>query len=141
MTSLLLSLLLVTACASPAATQYTLPQDIHWIPITGAGVPPGAFEAVLRGKPSRPPARDKCDELFRIKFPNGFVYPWHVNGTYDIYTVLSGTLVIGFDKHHATSAERVLPAGSVMQGLQTEPHYGRAIGETIFDVYEPCLAR
>jgi hypothetical protein len=26
-----------------------------------------------------------------------------------------------------------------MQGLKTEPHYGRAIGETIFDVFEPCL--
>jgi hypothetical protein len=140
---LLSALFAITAPASSLAAEtiYTLPQGIHWMPITGEGVPPGASEAILRGKPSRPPARDQCDQLFRIKFPNGFVYPWHVNGTYDIYTVLTGTLVIGFDKHHSKSAERVLPAGSVMQGLQTEPHYGRAIGETIFDVYRPCGAR
>ena len=142
-TTTLLSALLAIAATTPALaaeTIYTLPRDIHWIPITGKGVPPGAFEAILRGKASRPPARDQCDQLFRIKFPNGFVYPWHVNGTYDLYTVLSGTLVIGFDKNHVKSAERALPAGSVMQGLQTEPHYGRAVGETIFDVYRPCSA-
>ena len=61
-----------------------------------------------------------------------------MNNEYDIYTVLQGTLVIGFDEHQARSRERALPAASVMQGLATEPHYGRAIGETIFDVYVPC---
>jgi hypothetical protein len=82
-----------------------------------------------------------CDVLYRYRFPDGFVYPWHVNNEYDIYTVLEGTLVIGFATRHAPSAERPLPAGSVMQGLKTEPHYGRAIGETIFDVFEPCATR
>lgn len=74
----------------------------------------------------------------RNRFPNGYVFPYHVNNVAAIYTVLSGTLVIGFEKNHSRAHERVLPAGSVLQGLATEPHYGRAIGETIFDVYIPC---
>ena len=133
---LAVALLSMTAAraASAAPTTYILPKDVHWIAYRQKGVPPGDYYAVLRGKYS-----DKCDNLVRIKFPNGFVYPWHTNGDVDaIYTVLEGTLVIGFDKSHSKSAERTLPAGSVMQGLGSEPHYGRAIGETIFDVYTPC---
>jgi hypothetical protein len=128
-----------------ASTLYTLPQDVHWMAVTGKDVPHGATYAIVAGKaPLHSPAaggraiRNMCDVLFRYRFPDGFVYPWHVNNEYDIYTVLKGSLVIGFDKDHAPSAERVLPVGSVMQGLKTEPHYGRAIGETIFDVFEPC---
>ncbi|MBV8067259.1 MAG: hypothetical protein JO113_04720 [Candidatus Eremiobacteraeota bacterium] len=126
-----------------AITLYTLPHDVHWMPVTGKGVPSGATYAIVAGKAHPPPhksgaIRGMCDVLFRYRFPDGFVYPWHVNNEYDIYTVLKGTLVIGFDKSHAASAERALPAGSVMQGLKTEPHYGRAVGETIFDVFEPC---
>lgn len=128
-----------------ASTLYTLPQDVRWTPVTGKGVPSGATYAIVAGKASsHPPSSERgairgmCDVLFRYRFPDGFVYPWHVNNEYDIYTVLKGTLVIGFDKSHKTSAERDLPAGSIMQGLKTEPHYGRAVGETIFDVFEPC---
>ncbi len=131
-----------------ASTLYTLPQGIRWMPVTGKGVPGGATYAIVAGKaPSHQPSlerraiRGMCDVLFRYRFPDGFVYPWHVNNEYDIYTVLKGTLVIGFDKSHSPSAERALPAGSVMQGLKTEPHYGRAVGETIFDVFEPCATR
>ena len=119
--------------ADPAQTTYTLPNDVHWIPDTTKGVTPGSYYAYLLGK-----ATDKCGWLVRTKFPDGFVYPWHTNHEYDVYTVLQGTLVIGFDKDRAKSAERMLPAGSVMEGLATEPHYGRAIGETIFDAYRPC---
>lgn len=131
--------LVAWSCAAPteaAQTLYTLPQDVHWTPITDSGAPPGAYTATLRGK-----ASDKCGQLFRMKFPDGYVYPWHVNNLYGIYTVLKGTLVLGFDKNHSKAAERALPTGSVVQGLKTEPHYGRAIGETIFDVYILCDAR
>jgi hypothetical protein len=92
---------------------------------------------MIRGKYT-----DACDNIIRTKFSDGFVYPWHTNdNVFSIYTVLQGTLVIGFDKNHAKSAERMLPAGSVMQGLGSEPHYGRAVGETIFDIYTPCKTR
>ena len=125
-------------CVQPAVasrTTYTLPNQIQWKPDTGKGT--GSFYAMIRGKNS-----DVCDNLVRVKFPAGFVYPWHTNhNIYSIYTILQGTLAIGFDKHHARSAERLLPAGSVMQGLRSEPHYGRAIGLTIFDVYTPCFKR
>lgn len=124
---------LFLAAVLTAQTIYTLPQNLHWIAITGKGVPSGASYALLRGKDP-----DACDSLVRNKFPNGYVYPWHVNHGSAIYTVLSGTLAIGFDKHHSPAKERRLPAGSVMQGLATEPHYGRAIGETVFDVYILC---
>ena len=126
-----MALLLATLIG--AQTIYTLPKNVHWIVLSGKGVPPGAHFALLRGKDT-----DACDTLVRNKFPNGYLFPWHVNGVAAIYTVLSGTLIIGFDKNHATAGERTLPTGSVMQGLATEPHYGRAIGETVFDVYIPC---
>ena len=133
-------LILLTATARNAAianeTQYTSPKEIRWMPQTTEGVSQSFFIAYLRGKQS-----DKCGQLMRIKFPDHFVYPWHVNNQYSIDTILQGTLVIGFDKHHLASAERMLPAGSVVQGLATEPHYGRAIGETIFDAYFPCGVR
>ena len=116
-----------------AATIYTLPQNIHWIPDTSKGVPHGSAYALLRGKMS-----DKCGTILRGKFPDGFVYPWHANHVDSIATVLQGTLVIGLDKNHRKSAEHVLPAGSIVQGLRTEPHYTRAVGETIFDIYTPC---
>lgn len=115
------------------ATQYTLPTEIRWVELKGKSVPRGSYYVYLRGKES-----DKCGQLLRIKFPDRYVYPWHVNNEYGIYTVLQGTLIIGFNKHHLTSSERRLPAGSVLQGLKTEPHYGRSIGETIFEAYMPC---
>jgi hypothetical protein len=121
------------ASADSTKTIYTLPQNMRWIPDTTKGVPPGSYYAVLRGK-----VGDKCDEVLLAKFPDGFVYPWHVNHEYDLYTILKGTLVIGFNEHHRTSDERALPAGSFMQGLADEPHYGRAVGETIFEIYSPC---
>lgn len=131
--------LLATTIARPAVlsqTKYTIPSEIRWRTDTTKGVPPGSFIAYLRGT-----ERDTCGQLMRMRFVAGFVYPWHVNHVYAIITILQGTLVVGFDRHHAASAERKLPAGSVVQGLTTEPHYGRAIGETIFDVYLPCGIR
>lgn len=117
-----------------ALTTYTVPSDLHWVSRTPKGATSSFQYAMIRGK-----FADACDNIIRAKFPAGFVYPWHTNGNiYSIYTVIKGTLVIGFDKHHAKSAERALPAGSVMQGLGSEPHYGVAIGETIFDIYTPC---
>ena len=124
---------MLLAATVAAQTIYTFPQGMHWTAIAGPGVPKGATYAQLRGKDP-----DACDTLVRYRFPNGYVYPWHVNNVAAIYMVQSGTLVIGFDKHHAVAKERVLPAGSVMQGLATEPHYGRAVGDTVFDVYILC---
>jgi hypothetical protein len=121
------------AVADPAKTTYTLPQDICWLPITGNGVPRGAYYAYLRGNPG-----DACGPVVINRFPDGFVYPWHINHEYDLITILKGTMVLGFDRQHKKSAERVLPAGSFIQGLATEPHYGRAVGETIFEYFSPC---
>jgi len=116
-------------------TAYTLPEQVQWQEDKGAGVPPGSFVAVLHGRES-----DACGQVYLIKFPDGFVYPWHVNNADGLYTVLKGTLVLGFDKNHAKSAERLLPTGSFVDGLATEPHYGRAVGETIFEVVMPCAS-
>jgi len=125
--------MLLAVLVAAAQTTYTLPQNLHWIPLTGKGVAPGGFRADIRGKEN-----DACGQLIARKFRDGYIYPMHANGVYGIYVIIKGTLVIGFDKQHRTSGERVLPAGSVMQGLKTEPHYGRALGETIFYVYVPC---
>lgn len=76
-----------------AATIYTLPQNIHWVPDTSTGVPRGSYYALIRGK-----ITDKCGTILRGKFPDGFVYPWHTNHVDSIATVLQGTLVVGLDK-------------------------------------------
>ena len=117
--------------AESTKTVYTLPKDIHWLPEPDR--PPGSYYAYVRGKEG-----DACDWATMEKFPDGYVFPMHVNHAYLLFTVIKGTLVIGFDKDHRASGERPLPAGSFMQGLATEPHYGRAIGETIFEIYAPC---
>ena len=118
------------ANAQPATeTSYTLPQDIRWVPDTEK--PPGAFYAILR------PERRGCGGLRIQKFAGGYEFPMHVNNAYLIFTIIKGTLVLGFDEHHLRAAERQLPAGSVVQGLVTEPHYGRAVGETVFEVFGP----
>ncbi|HEX8807321.1 MAG TPA: hypothetical protein VF741_10235 [Candidatus Aquilonibacter sp.] len=116
-----------------AATVYTLPSDIHWIRGTSPGDSGSFYYAYLRGKPT-----DKCDTLQLIKLSDGYQAHWHVNNVPGIYTILQGTLVIGFDKQHKKSAERAFPTGSVIQGLATEPHYGHALGEVIFSAYTPC---
>jgi hypothetical protein len=128
-------LLLLVALAA-IQTIYTLPQNVRWVPLTGKDVAPGGFRADIRGKEN-----DACGQLLGRKFRDGYVFPMHVNGVYGIYMVIQGTLVLGFDKTHRRSGERVLPVGSIVQGLATEPHYGRAIGETIFYVYVPCSAK
>jgi hypothetical protein len=136
LTGLVLLTATVQSAAASSQTRYTTPQEIHWIPQTLKGANKGYFRADLRGTES-----DKCGQLIRYKLPDGFFAPWHENNQYGIYTILQGTLVLGFDKHQRASAERAFPTGSVIQGLVTEPHYGRFIGETIFDYYVPCLLR
>lgn len=112
-----------------AATTYTVPQSIHWLKD-----PTGSYSyATIFGK-----SGDKCGQITRAKFKDGYVYPWHVNGNVSYATVLQGTLALGFDKNHAKSKEVLLPAGSTVEGLATEGHYARAIGETVFDIYIPC---
>ncbi len=118
-----------------AATIYTLPSDIHWTKATDDGLNNPYYSAYLRGK-----ASDKCGQLMILKLPSSYRAPWHTNHFYAIYTILKGTLILGFAKNHDTSAERPFPAGSVIQGLATEPHYGVPVGETIFTVYFPCGA-
>jgi hypothetical protein len=124
------------ARAESTKTIYTVPHDIHWLRRGPGAGPTGAYYAYVRGKDG-----DPCDWASMEKFPDGYVFPMHVNHQYLLFTVIKGTLVIGFDKDHRASAERPLPAGSFMQGLATEPHYGRAIGETIFEIYAPCLKK
>jgi len=124
---------LAMAHADRPQTIYTTPDQVQWQEDKGTGVPPGSFFAILHGKES-----DACGQVYLVKFPDGFVYPWHVNNAAGYYTVLKGTLVIGLDQNHLKTAERNLPAGSFMEGLATEPHYGRAIGETIFQFVSPC---
>jgi hypothetical protein len=84
------------ANATPATT-YTFPTGLHWVAVTPKGGSSSYHYAMIRGKYA-----DACDNIVRHKFPGAFVYPWHSNDDiYSIYTVLQGTLVIGFDKNHA----------------------------------------
>ncbi|MFY9663472.1 MAG: hypothetical protein WAL67_07470 [Candidatus Cybelea sp.] len=125
--------MLATSAIGAPVTTYTLPQDLNWKTYSGPDVGAGVQLAMLHGKLS-----DKCGALYLWKFPDGYVTPWHVNGGYSIYTILKGTLVLGFGRRHAKVAERAFPPGSIIQGLGTEPHYGRAVGQTIFEVYDVC---
>ena len=66
--------------ADASDTIYTLPNQVHWIPDRSMkNEPRGAFYAILRGKDA-----DKCGQVYLVKFPAGFIYPWHVNNSYDL---------------------------------------------------------
>lgn len=122
---LLIALAAVPAVAARAGngTIITLPRDVIWIRDTSKNDPHGSYYAYLRD------------------FPTVTSIPCTLTTHIWLFTILSGTLVLGFDPQHRKLGERFLPAGTIMQGRAEEPHYGRAIGETIFEIYAPCLRR
>jgi quercetin dioxygenase-like cupin family protein len=120
------------AAASPADELFSPPQasspaPLRWGPVPG--VPKGMEGAGLYGDPSK---RDLY--ALRIRLPDGYFMPPHLQPEGEILTVIHGTLIVGLGEGFDRERAEVLRAGSVSILPARKPHYFRAVGETIVQV-------
>jgi quercetin dioxygenase-like cupin family protein len=95
------------------------PSEIDWK--DQPALSPGAKHAVLLGDPSRPGAY-----LFRLRVPPGHRVMPHSHPEDRVYTVLEGTLYIGFGPGFESSELMELPEGSVVSVPAGTPHFQSA---------------
>jgi quercetin dioxygenase-like cupin family protein len=107
--------------------QASSPGPIRWGPVPG--VPEGMEGAGVYGDPSKP-------ELYalRIRMPDEYFMPPHLQPEAEILTVIRGTLIVGLGEGFDRERAEVLRAGSVAILPARKPHYFRAAGETIVQV-------
>jgi quercetin dioxygenase-like cupin family protein len=109
---------------SPAQSS---PAPLRWGPVPG--VPEGMEGAGLYGNPS---TRDLY--ALRIRMPDGYYMPPHLQPEAEILTVIHGTLIVGLGEGFDRERAEVLHAGSVSILPARRPHYFRTVGETIVQV-------
>ena len=107
--------------------QASSPAALRWGPVPG--VPKGMEGAGLYGNPSK-------TELYalRIRMPDGYLMPPHLQPEAEILTVIHGTLIVGLGEGFDRERAEVLRAGSVSILPARKPHYFRSVGETIVQV-------
>jgi mannose-6-phosphate isomerase-like protein (cupin superfamily) len=107
--------------------QASSPAALRWGPVPG--VPKGMEGAGLYGNPSK---RDLY--ALRIRLPDGYFMPPHLQPEAEILTVIHGTLIVGLGEGFDRERAEVLRAGSVSILPARRPHYFRSVGETIVQV-------
>jgi quercetin dioxygenase-like cupin family protein len=118
--------------ASPADELFSPPQasspaPLRWGPVPG--VPKGMEGAALYGNPA-----SKDLYALRIRMPDGYYMPPHLQPETEILTVIHGTLIVGLGEGFDRERAEVLRAGSVSILPARKPHYFRTVGETIVQV-------
>jgi quercetin dioxygenase-like cupin family protein len=108
-------------------TQASSPAPLRWGPVPG--VPKGMEGAGVYGDPS---TRDLY--ALRIRMPDGYYMPPHLQPETEILTVIHGTLIVGLGEGFDRERAEVLRAGSVSILPARKPHYFRTAGETIVQV-------
>jgi quercetin dioxygenase-like cupin family protein len=103
------------------------PTALRWGPVPG--VPDGMEGTGVYGNPSKP-------ELYalRIRMPDKYFMPPHLQPEAEIMTVIRGTLIVGIGEGFDRERAEVLRAGSVAILPARKPHYFRAVGETTVQV-------
>jgi quercetin dioxygenase-like cupin family protein len=107
--------------------QASSPTPLRWGPVPG--VPKGMEGAGVYGDPSK---RDLY--ALRIRMPDGYFMPPHLQPEAEILTVIHGTLIVGLGEGFDRERAEVLRAGSVSILPARRPHYFRSVGETIVQV-------
>ena len=107
--------------------QASSPTPLRWGPVPG--VPKGMEGAGVYGDPSK---RDLY--ALRIRMPDGYFMPPHLQPETEILTVIHGTLIVGLGEGFDRERAEVLRAGSVSILPARRPHYFRSVGETIVQV-------
>jgi hypothetical protein len=117
--------------ASQGAVTHVMvkPADIKWGP--APSLPAGAQLAVLDGNP----AKDGPFSV-RAKFPDGYMIPPHWHPTDENVVVLQGAISLGMGEN-VTAATEDYPVGSFARLSPKTPHFLRAKGETIVQIYGP----
>jgi quercetin dioxygenase-like cupin family protein len=110
-----------------APPQVSSPAPLRWGPVPG--VPKGMEGAGLYGDPSK-------TDLYalRIRMPDGYLMPPHLQPETEILTVIHGTMIVGLGERFDRERAEVLRAGSVSILPARKPHYFLTMGETIVQV-------
>jgi quercetin dioxygenase-like cupin family protein len=104
--------------------------DIKWNPAPPS-VPPGAFIAVVEGKPPFGPGKSF---VFRLKFPDGYKIPVHHHLVTERVVVTSGTLQFGTGDKWDDKALKDIKAGGVVYMPRDHKHFVKSKGETTVQV-------
>src|SRR5215475_10963619 len=101
------------------------PAEIQWRPAP-AVLPAGAQGAVLYGDPTK-------DGLFamRFKLPKGYRVAPHTLSKAGLFTVISGTFLIGMGEKADPSKAKAMPAGSFIALAPGTPHFVAVDEETV----------
>jgi mannose-6-phosphate isomerase-like protein (cupin superfamily) len=107
--------------------QASSPAPLRWGPVPG--VPKGMEGAGIYGNPAK-------KELYalRIRMPDGYFMPPHLQPETEILTVIHGTLIVGLGEGFDRERAEVLRAGSVSILPARKPHYFRSAGQTVVQV-------
>ncbi len=122
--------LLATAPLLAASAQYApqgavvlTPDEMKWEPVAA---PRGAESAVLVGSRTAP-----GPYTVRVRFPANFVHQPHTHPDARIYTVISGTLHVGFGERLEEAKLKALPPGSFWTEPANVAHFVVTRGEPV----------
>ena len=116
------------AQGDPAGFAQALPADIKWA--ANPAIPAGGQTAVLLGDP-----RKAGPYVVRTKFPANYKMMSHTHPDDRTYTVISGTLSLGFGDKFEGAKLKSYPAGSVFTVPANAPHFNSSgASEVVFQI-------
>jgi hypothetical protein len=120
----------LVACGRASAGLAAPPElPLEWEPAP-AMFPPGAEVAVLQGDP-----RSNAPFTIRLRLPDGYRLPPHVQPTDAHVTVVRGTLLVGMGSTVEPERMLALPAGGFITAPANYAHYAQTRGRTVIQVH------
>jgi len=107
----------------PAGAVMLAPGDMKWEP---SPVPPGSEITTLAGSRAQP-----GPYVVRVRFPANFVHQPHTHPDARTYTVISGTLYVGFGERLDEARLKALPPGSFWTEPANVAHFVVTRGEPV----------
>src|SRR3954463_4164564 len=122
---LMLAMVLPVALAQelPAGAVMLTPGEMKWEP---SPVPPGSEITTLAGSRAQPGGY-----VVRVRFPANFVHQPHTHPDARTYTVISGTLYVGFGEQLDEARLKALPPGSFWTEPANVAHFVVTRGEPV----------
>ena len=115
--------LIASAQDLPAGAVMLTPGDMKWGP---SPVPPGSEITTLAGSRAQP-----GPYVVRVRFPANFVHQPHTHPDARAYTVISGTLYVGFGERLDEARLKALPPGSFWTEPANVAHFVVTRGEPV----------
>jgi anti-sigma factor ChrR (cupin superfamily) len=114
-----------TPAAGSGRPEVVIPAAIQW-----TSYMPGVEMAVLSGNPDA-----GGPYTIRLKMADGNQIAPHWHPMDENLTVLTGTLQVGMGEKFDTAALKPLPVGSHVLMPKQMPHFAKASGETVIELY------